>query len=75
MGDRRPCCLASSFRRLDAKNRVTLPAKFRSHFADGVVVTKGFDSCLFVFNRAGWDAFTEARLERLDPFNKRVRVP
>ena len=59
--------------RLDAKNRLTLPAKLRAAFAEGVVVTKGFDGCLFVFPRGNWDSFVEARLERLDPFNKESR--
>jgi MraZ protein len=59
--------------RLDAKNRVTLPARFRAHFADGVVVTKGWDGCLFVWNRAGWEGFTESRLGRLDPLSREAR--
>jgi MraZ protein len=59
--------------RLDAKNRVTLPAKFRSHFADGVVVTKGWDGCLFVFNRSGWEEFARRQLSRLDPFSREGR--
>jgi MraZ protein len=59
--------------RLDAKNRLTLPAKLRSAFAEGVVVTKGFDGCLFVFPRSSWDSFVESRLERLDPFVKESR--
>jgi transcriptional regulator MraZ len=60
--------------RLDAKNRLTLPAKLRAAFAEGVVVTKGFDSCLFVFPRGSWNSFVESRLERLDPFNRESRV-
>ena len=52
-----PLLLGESVQKLDAKNRVTLPAQFRGHFADGVVITKGFDSCLSVFNRDGWEAF------------------
>ena len=44
-----PLLLGEFTQRLDAKNRLTLPAKFRSKFAEGVVVTKGFDGCLFVF--------------------------
>ena len=59
--------------RLDAKNRLTLPAKLRAAFAEGAVVTKGFDGCLFVFPRGNWDSFVESRLERLDPFNKESR--
>jgi len=60
--------------RLDAKNRVTLPARFRSHFADGVVVTKGWDGCLFVFNRDGFEEFAERQLGRLDPFSREGRL-
>jgi len=59
--------------RLDAKNRLTLPAKLRAAFAEGSVVTKGFDGCLFVFPREGWNSFVESRLERLDPFSKESR--
>ena len=28
---------------IDDKNRLTLPAKFREAFADGIVVTRGLD--------------------------------
>jgi MraZ protein len=65
--------LGEFVQRLDAKNRVTLPAKFRSRFADGVVVTKGLDGCLTVFNRQGWESFVEARLAQLDSFSKESR--
>jgi MraZ protein len=68
-----PLLLGESVQKLDAKNRVTLPARFRDHFAGGVVITKGFDSCLSVYNRDGWDRFTESQLGRLDPFSRRGR--
>lgn len=65
--------LGESVQKLDAKNRVTLPARLRDHFADGVVITKGFDRCLFVFNQDGWSTFADAQLSRLDPFSRRGR--
>ena len=34
---------------IDDKNRLTLPAKFRKAFEDGVVVTRGIDGCLFAY--------------------------
>jgi MraZ protein len=58
---------------LDDKNRLTLPARFRDAFADGLVVTRGMDGCLFVYTRAGWDRFVELRLEGLDPFSREAR--
>ena len=65
--------LGESVQRLDVKNRVTLPARLRAHFAQGVVVSKGFDGCLFVFSPDGWEAYVDAQLGRLDPLSRRGR--
>jgi MraZ protein len=35
--------------RLDEKSRLILPAKFRDELAEGVVITKGQERCLYVF--------------------------
>ena len=35
--------------RLDEKGRLFLPAKFREQLADGLVMTKGQERCLYVF--------------------------
>lgn len=35
--------------RLDEKGRLILPAKFRDRLADGLVVTRGHERCLFVY--------------------------
>jgi MraZ protein len=51
---------------IDDKNRLTLPAKFRQAFADGVVVTRGLDGCLYAFRREDWDRLVESRLASLD---------
>ena len=40
---------------LDPKGRISLPARFREAFADGVVLTLGQDGCLFCFPRAEWE--------------------
>ena len=54
---------------LDDKNRHTLPAKFRKAFAEGVVVTRGLDGCLYAFRREDWDRLVESRLSTLDPLS------
>lgn len=36
--------------RLDDKGRLILPAKFRDELADGLVVTRGQERCLYVFS-------------------------
>ena len=58
---------------LDDKNRLTLPARFREAFQDGVVVTRGFDGCLYAYRRADWDRLVESRLATMDPLSKEGR--
>lgn len=36
--------------KLDDKGRIILPAKFRDELADGVVITRGQERCLYVFS-------------------------
>jgi MraZ protein len=59
--------------RLDDKNRVTLPARLREHFADGVVCARGLDGCVSVFPHAGWEEYMNAQNERLDGFSREGR--
>ena len=58
---------------LDDKNRLTLPAKFRQSFSDGLVVGRGMDGCLVVYPRDGWEGFVESRLAGLDPLSREGR--
>lgn len=39
---------------IDEKNRMSLPAKFRTELGKKVVITPGLDNCLFVFNTKEW---------------------
>ena len=39
----------------DAKNRISLPAKFRKGLGRAVVITRGLDHCLFVYARKAWE--------------------
>ena len=58
---------------IDDKNRLTLPAKFRQAFADGIVLTRGLDGCLYAFRRPDWDRLVESRLATLDPLSPEGR--
>ena len=58
---------------IDDKNRLTLPARFRQSFADGVVVTRGIEPCLAVYTREGWEDFVSSRLAGLDRFSREAR--
>lgn len=39
----------------DAKNRISLPSKFRKGLGRAVVITRGLDHCLFVYARKAWE--------------------
>jgi MraZ protein len=44
---------------IDEKNRLSLPAKFRSEMGKKVVLTPGLDNCLFVFTKGQWSKIEE----------------
>ena len=44
---------------LDEKGRLALPARYRDELRDGVVITRGFDSCLLVYPMAAWAPLAE----------------
>ena len=41
--------------KLDEKNRLILPAKFRAELEGGVVITRGQDRCLFLFSASEFE--------------------
>jgi len=59
---------------LDEKNRLTLPARFRSRFAEGLVLTRGMEGCLTVYTPAEFSQKVESRLAKLDPFSRESRA-
>jgi len=58
---------------LDERNRLTLPARFRQAFAEGIVVTRGMDGCLFAYTPGDWTTLVQGRLATLDPLSKEGR--
>ena len=58
---------------IDDKNRLTLPARFRERLMPGIVLTRGLDACLDVYERVAWDGLVDARLAPLDPFSREAR--
>ena len=59
---------------IDDKNRLTLPAKFRQAFDEGLVLTRGIERCLSAYPRDNWTETVESRLRELDPLSKEGRV-
>lgn len=40
---------------IDGKGRVIIPARFREELGEKFIVTRGLDSCLFVYPQEEWD--------------------
>ena len=59
---------------IDDKNRLTLPAKFRQAFDEGLVLTRGIERCLSAYPRDNWTETVESRLQELDSLSKESRV-
>jgi MraZ protein len=64
---------------LDAKHRLTIPAKFRAALSDGVVlapspeIEEGAPRTVALWTSEGYDAFTGAVLAGLNPSEPRAR--
>jgi MraZ protein len=58
---------------LDAKNRLTVPAKFRAALSDGVVLSKGLDACVDLWRPAEYDARMTSALQGMNPLSTEAR--
>ena len=58
---------------LDAKNRLTVPSKFRSTLAGTVFLVKGGEPCLSVYPAATYDAMAQAALAQMNPLSAQKR--
>ena len=54
---------------IDAKGRVTIPAKFRSALGDHFVVTRGLEHCLAAYSYERWQRIEE-NLKKISLTNK-----
>ncbi|MEX0668391.1 MAG: hypothetical protein WD061_01455 [Candidatus Saccharimonadales bacterium] len=68
-------------RKLDEKNRLTIPAEARSEFEDGeVVITRGFGKYLHLYSKSVWEDSMESALagdildERIADLNVKFRT-
>ena len=54
---------------LDAKNRLSVPARFRAAFAGGVVLSRGIEPCVEVWQPESFESFTASVLGDLNPIS------
>lgn len=58
---------------LDAKHRLTVPAKFRAALSDGVVLAKGVEPCVAIWTPDAYEAQTAAALAGRNPLSPQAR--
>ena len=58
---------------LDQKGRLTLPAKYRDSFPEGLVLSRGMDGCVFAYAKADWSELA-SRLAALDTLGRDDRM-
>lgn len=58
---------------LDAKDRITIPARFRAALAEGVVLAQGLEPCVEVYSEAAYADVEERFLSGLNPFQREGR--
>jgi MraZ protein len=58
---------------LDSKDRLTVPARFRAALSDGVVLSKGFDPCVWLHTTAEFEGLSDRFLAPHSPFGTDAR--
>ena len=58
---------------LDAKNRLSIPARFRAAFSDGVVLAKDPETCVAVWTPNSHEAIIDRALANLNPMGAEYR--
>ena len=56
---------------LDAKNRLTVPPRFRASLAGGVVLAKAVEPCVGIWPTDAYDAFRQNVLSTVHPMSQR----
>ena len=58
---------------LDAKNRLTVPTRYRAAYAEGVVLAAGLEDCVAIWRPEDYDAWTAGALAGHSPLSPEFR--
>ena len=58
---------------LDAKNRLTVPSKFRAQLSQGVVIAQGVEQCGAIWLPADYEEYVDRALGGLNPMTSQAR--
>jgi MraZ protein len=59
---------------LDAKNRIAVPARLRSHFGEGIYVTRGHEHCLAAYAPDEFQRHMEEQTLKASPLSSKGRA-
>lgn len=59
---------------LDAKDRLTVPSKFRAALADGVILAKGLHPSVWVFSPEGYESFKQNFVGKTNPLGRKGQM-
>jgi MraZ protein len=58
---------------LDSKDRLTVPSRFRAALSDGIVLSKGFDPCVWLHTTSEFERLSDRFLAPHSPFGRDAR--
>jgi MraZ protein len=58
---------------LDSKNRLTVPSKLRTAFAEGAFLVRSTEKCISLYPSTTYSSLTEAALSGLNPLHPQAR--
>ena len=58
---------------IDDKARLAVPMKFRNDFNQGAVVTRGIDTCLYLYSKKNWETLAQ-KLAKLPLAQQKTRA-
>lgn len=59
---------------LDAKDRLTVPSRFRAALSDGVILNKGLNPSVWVFSPDGYERFKENFVGNTSPLGRKGQM-
>jgi MraZ protein len=58
---------------LDAKNRLTIPSKFRTALSGGVYLTRGVETCVSLYPAETYEQMAQSALQGINPLSTQGR--
>ena len=65
--------MGTYYNSIDAKNRMIVPSKHRDNLGGRCVLTKGLDTCLYIYTMDDWEKQL-ARIEQLPESDPKIRA-